>query len=58
MHLNTINTGILDLSERAIRANKALRGHSGVLSVRQAGKENSPLGPQAMFEDETSRKAE
>lgn len=37
MHFNTINGGILDLSEMAIRANKALRGRSGVLSVRQAG---------------------
>lgn len=34
MHFNTINTGTLDLSEPAIRANKALRGRWSVLSVR------------------------
>lgn len=41
MHFNTINTAILDLSERAIRANKALRGRSGVLSACQSGRKTA-----------------
>lgn len=40
MHFNTINTGILDLSEMAIRANKALRGAVGVFCL-SGGQENS-----------------
>lgn len=44
MHFNTINAGILDLSEMAIRAIKGLRGRSGALSVRRAGTVEATLG--------------
>lgn len=40
MHFNTINTGILDLSAMAIRANKALRGALGRI-VCQAGRKTA-----------------
>lgn len=36
MHFNTINTGILDLSEMAIRANKALRGLLGQIVCQES----------------------